>query len=75
MCKWAWPRMILLKAKVCMHHSPAMVCSRFLTSAGKTGISVKEEGPQLGEESRKMEQSQLYLPTQCYIQIGIGHQM
>lgn len=32
------PGMILLKAKVCTHHPAAMTCSRFLTSAGKSGF-------------------------------------
>ena len=68
------PGMILLKAKVCMHHPPTMPCSRFLTSADKSGFAIKEEGPQLGGESREKGQSQVHLPTKDYIQISIGHQ-
>lgn len=27
------PEMILLKAKICVHHPPSATCSRFLTNA------------------------------------------
>lgn len=68
------PGMILLKAKLCMHHPLIMACSRFLTSADKSGFTIKEEGHQLGGKTREKGQSQVHLPTKCYIQIGIGHQ-
>lgn len=65
--------MVLLKAKVCITLS--MVCSRFLTRAGKTGISIKEEGPHLGAESRNKGPSQVNFQTQYYVHVGIGHKI
>lgn len=68
------PGIILLKAKICTHHPPTMACSRFLANADNSGFSIKEEGPQLGGESREKGQNRVHLPTKGYIQIGIGQQ-
>lgn len=68
------PGMVLLKAKTCMRHPPTRARFRLLTSADRSGCAVKEEGAQLGGESREKGQSRVHLPTKGLIQIGVGHQ-
>lgn len=66
--------MVLLKAKICTHHPPAMACFSFLSGTDSSGFAVKEEGPQLGGESGEKGQSRVHLPTKDLIQMGVGHQ-